>query len=38
MRVPYLTNDTILGKGARLLVKGTLPAALGGGDLACGVA
>ena len=28
MRIPYLTNDTSLGKGARLLVKGNLPAAL----------
>ena len=28
MRVPYLTNDMSLAKGARLLVKGNLPAAL----------
>ena len=28
MRIPYLTNDTSLGKGARLLVMGNLPAAL----------
>ena len=28
MRIPYLTNDMSLAKGARLLVKGNLPAAL----------
>ena len=28
MRIPYLTNETSLGKGARLLVKDDLPAAL----------
>ena len=26
MRIPYLTNDMSLGKGARLLVQGNLPA------------
>ena len=28
MRIPYLTNDTSLGKGARLLVMDSLPADL----------
>ena len=28
MRIPYLTNDMSLAKGARLVVKGNLPAAL----------
>ena len=27
MRIPYLTNDMSLDKGARLLVKGNMPAA-----------